>query len=528
MEEKCSRIITATDKGRSPVGSTPATRDDFGSSPNTPSVVSTPHSRTEIATSPKGTTIDPDSIPKELDSSHTPNLSAETLNVDARLKQAVDQVLHLKRQSLVDQTASVDYYVSPELSKACLDNFCKHYLVDIFQDFINLKLMYLLPDIINFREISIQPSTRILYFSILYHGSLMISPETRPYVENLTQLMYVQCLRAMPAWRKHVSGTKTDLITAILLMRASWEQCDTEFSWTMYTLVCGCVRKLDIHNLDQAFASPVVDTTSCTEGADHHRKGFWALVLTDIFFRMLHDKPAILTANMAEWHVNLPSIDTAAVAAEPVIPTLTFFVRSRLTFLLLRLDILSHDAEDKNSIIKSIEGLCEEIEALFQEWSVEDSMAAYEEIAGFWWMLCELTLTAYCSMMTMSRELAVLQSGLSDASTVADNVPITLLSVNIARRIINLANLAIRNYPGTAAVSCFFSAFRCYVAYGCLAKHLFTSDPKASNSSAESDMVLLEEVAHKVATIAERDKDLVPLVGAFHDLNRSIRAKWED
>lgn len=150
-------------------------------------------------------------------------------------------------------------------------------------------------------------------------------------------------------------------------MRAAWEQCDSEFSWSMYTLVCGCVQNLNMHNLDQVFSSPVMDPKSLSDGADHHRKGFWALVLVDLFFRLLHDKPAILTANMAEWHVNLPSIDTAA---EPVIPTLTFFVRSRLTFLLLRLDILSHDGEDKNSVIKRIEGLCEEIEALFLEWSV--------------------------------------------------------------------------------------------------------------------------------------------------------------
>lgn len=155
-------------------------------------------------------------------------------------------------------------------------------------------------------------------------------------------------------------------------------------------------------------------------------------------------------------------------------------------------------------------------------------MAEYEDIAGFWWMLCDLTLTGYCSMMTMSRELAVLQSGLSDASTVTDIVPITLLSVNIARRIINLASLVLGKYPCTAAASCVFSAFRCYVAYGCLAKHLFTSDPRKPGSTAETDMVLLEQVAQRMATIAERDKDLTPLVRTFHELNRSIRAKWED
>jgi hypothetical protein len=154
-------------------------------------------------------------------------------------------------------------------------------------------------------------------------------------------------------------------------MRTAFQQCDVEFSWTMYKLVCHCVRKLNMHNLDQTFLSPFMDPKLPTEGADQHRKGFWALVLIDLFFRLLHDKPAIITANMAAWRVNLPSINAASELAEHVVPTLTFLVKSRLTFLLLRFfDMLSQNIEDKNSVIDRIEGLCEEIDALFQEWSV--------------------------------------------------------------------------------------------------------------------------------------------------------------
>ncbi|KAH7142219.1 hypothetical protein EDB81DRAFT_691713 [Dactylonectria macrodidyma] len=491
--------------------------------------MSTQSPRAESATLSTGPTADRDSVAEEPEASCSTNRPAKPLNPDACLKQALDQVLHLKRQSLDKQTASLDYSIQPELSKACLDNFCKHYHVDIFPDFINIKLMYLIPDIIDLQEISIDPAALILYYSILYHGSLFIPSEMTPPDENLIQTMYVRCLRALPPWQKKASGTKTDLITSILLMRAALQQCDFEFSWSMYKLVCHCVRKLGMHNIDQNFPSSFLVPKLEAGGADQHRKGFWALVLVDLFFRMLHDKPAIITANLAEWRVNLPSLNTVPEVAEHVVPTLTFLVKSRLTFLLLRFfDMLGQEAEDKNSLIKHIEGLCQEIEALLQEWSVTDSMTACEDNAGLWWMLYDLTLTSYCSMMIMSRELAILQSGLSGTSTASDDVPITLLSVNIARRIMDLARLGLGKYPSPAAASCVFGAFRCYVAYGCLAKHLYTSGPIEPGSTAETDMALLEQVAQMLTVIAESDQDLMPLVRTLHELNRTIRAQWKE
>lgn len=152
-------------------------------------------------------------------------------------------------------------------------------------------------------------------------------------------------------------------------MRAALEQCDFDFGWKMYNSVCFCVRKLNIHNLDQLFPTSMNPTVS-DERADHQRKGFWALMLVELFFRLLHDKPAIITENITEWRVNLPSITAPQEPPEHVATTLTFLVKSRLTFLLLRFDILSRDAGDSDSVVTRVEELCEEIEGLVQEWSV--------------------------------------------------------------------------------------------------------------------------------------------------------------
>ena len=78
--------------------------------------------------------------------------------------------------------------------------------------------MNLIPDIIDMPEVNIDPASRALYYSVLYHGSLLVSTDQAPQEINLTERIYLYCLRAIPAWRRQATGTKTDLITAILMV----------------------------------------------------------------------------------------------------------------------------------------------------------------------------------------------------------------------------------------------------------------------------------------------------------------------
>lgn len=154
-------------------------------------------------------------------------------------------------------------------------------------------------------------------------------------------------------------------------MRASFQQCDFKRSWDMYKIVCQCVQTLNMHNIDQSLSNTLMNPELLSDEPDHHRQGLWALVLVDLFFRLLHDKPAIMTANLTEWRVNLPWLSANPESTEHVVPTLVFIVKSRLTFLLLRFfEIFDQDKKDKNSAIKHVTGLCTEIEDLFEEWSV--------------------------------------------------------------------------------------------------------------------------------------------------------------
>lgn len=247
IEIKCSGLVTASPQAGSQGES--ITLDDHGfaircSVPPLPSTES-PGTQSTISGTSKTET---DSIADEPTSSCSANCPTTPANAPTLLKQAFDQVLDLKRQNLNKQTTYLNNHVQPELSKACIKSkdltisahqllslltlvvkpgwppltdyvdFFKHYKIDTFPGFINIKLMHLIPDIIDMPEISIDPAVLVVYYSILYHGSLTTAAEMTQRENNFTHRMYLCCLRTVPTWQRQIAGTKTDLIAAILIV----------------------------------------------------------------------------------------------------------------------------------------------------------------------------------------------------------------------------------------------------------------------------------------------------------------------
>ncbi|KAH6971433.1 hypothetical protein BKA56DRAFT_495011 [Ilyonectria sp. MPI-CAGE-AT-0026] len=522
--------MTASPPAGSRRGSIATDTHGFGIHCSVPPLLSTesPGAQSTISWTSK-TETETETIAEEPNSSSSTNYPTTPANVPTLLKQALEQVLDLKRQSFSKETTYLDSSIPPELSKAFIANFFKHYKIDTFPGFINVKLMQLIPDIVDIPEISIDPAALVLYYSILYHGSLPAPAVMAERGNGIPDRMYRCCLRIVPSWQRQIAGTKTDLITAILVMRASFQQCDFKRSWDMYKIVCQCVQTLNMHNIDQSLSNTLMNPELLSDEPDHHRQGLWALVLVDLFFRLLHDKPAIMTANLTEWRVNLPWLSANPESTEHVVPTLVFIVKSRLTFLLLRFfEIFDQDRKDKNSAIKHVTGLCTEIEDLFEEWSVRDSMTKHEETHAYWWMLYDLLATGYCAMMMMVHKIAEFPSDHSGARRVSEEASTTLLSVHIARRVMDLVRLSLGRYPSPAAACNVFGAFRCCIAYGYLARHLFQSDPREPGSTAETDIKLLEQVAESMSAISKMDEDILPLVRTLYELNRAIHARWEE
>lgn len=137
-------------------------------------------------------------------------------------------------------------------------------------------------------------------------------------------------------------------------------------SWKIYTYACEYAQGLKLHNLDG-------DDDSASFGKseiDANRKGFWELIQLDLFFRLILSKPPTLTANMNSWRVNLPWLSTEPEPHSLGVPTMTFLVSSRVTFILARFfQVLDHAKRYNDpELLPKVEDLCSEIVELYVEW----------------------------------------------------------------------------------------------------------------------------------------------------------------
>ena len=137
-------------------------------------------------------------------------------------------------------------------------------------------------------------------------------------------------------------------------------------------------------------------------------------------------------------------------------------------------------------------------------------MKKYEDHISNWWMLYDLALTGYCSILIMMHKVAGFK----------------LRRVKVARRVMDMVYLSLSKYPSPATASSLFGAFRCYVAYACLAEHLLNGDTREPGPCATTDIALLDKVADSMSVVARMDGDFIPLMRTLQDLNSNIHAKW--
>lgn len=140
----------------------------------------------------------------------------------------------------------------------------------------------------------------------------------------------------------------------------------------MYTYATEYAQKLNLHNLDahthtDMNLSPVDETK-----LDLDRKGFWELIQIDFFFRLLFNKPPSITSDLNSWNVNLPWLSTNAEQPDiNAVPTITFLVNSRMTFILSRFfQELENPNCNEEEMRPKTEELCQEINQAFAEWQL--------------------------------------------------------------------------------------------------------------------------------------------------------------
>lgn len=141
---------------------------------------------------------------------------------------------------------------------------------------------------------------------------------------------------------------------------------DHKLAWKMHKLCNDLAQALNLHSLDGGDYSGITSS----KWSDDDRRGFWCLIQTDLFFRLLMDKPPSLTANM--WNVNLPWIN--AGYREQTQPydneqLVVFIASSRITMVLIRFFDLSDGsaAISADDLSHKTATLCTEIELILAE-----------------------------------------------------------------------------------------------------------------------------------------------------------------
>ncbi|KAF5004987.1 hypothetical protein FDECE_8512 [Fusarium decemcellulare] len=350
LEEKCLHLVSNL--------SAEARSQERQSSPASFDVESLAHvvptsgqhtTSSPVTTSTAQTAPEIDPMAGEASSSCIAKRPQHSLDTSTLLKRAFDQVLGLKQQSINEWIACSDVCIRQKISKACVQNFCKHYQLDIFPNFINTKLMHLIPDIIAMPEVSLDPATVVLYYGILYQESLVASTDLTRQDKYLTQSIYACCLREMPTWLQ--KGTN----------RLAF---DVNQMWADGNL--GGLKNSD----------------RLSSEANQDRGSLWGLALADLIFRLIHDKPALLMADLAEWQVNVPWLDVEPKHLQPHVPTLVSLAKSQLVLILLRFfDTVDREGENKAAMADHVRFLCAEVEQLFLEWAVEPEDVVTKDIA---------------------------------------------------------------------------------------------------------------------------------------------------
>ncbi|KAK1854556.1 fungal specific transcription factor [Colletotrichum chrysophilum] len=457
----------------------------------------------------------------------TPSATPE-IDTAAILKDAVDQVQRLRLQTIATATITENVTIPPELCKQWIENYFTHMQTEMFVSLINLKLIKLIPDLLDLPHVHLDPAILVVYYGILYHGCALGATFEGNAGSGLqyVRMLYLCCLRSLPLWQREATGTTTDFIAAIFMCRTAAECFDEELSWRMYTYATDYAQKLNIHNLDAHTEGTSVLLDQAKLDAD--RKGFWEMIQIDFFFRLLFNKPPSITASINSWKVNLPWLSADAQPDINAVPTIAFLVGSRQTFILSR---FFQELENSNCTEEEMrpktEDLCREIGQLFAEWGVEEwvTKTMSSENKSEAWMMSDIAMSGYTYVIFMLRKLSVLRSN-SPRPVMSDaDVPDSPLAVDASRRLLSVVHMVLVKNPFPETMCVLFGMYRLYVAYACLMNSvLHSADVRAHMD----DVGLLEQLCDVMTVASRGEKDFVPLIRAIQSLGMEVKRRLNE
>ncbi|KLO97453.1 Uncharacterized protein LW93_3431 [Fusarium fujikuroi] len=428
----------------------------------------------------------------------------------AVLQEALRRVQDLNLQALSVETVTATIDVPPELAKTWIQRYFEVMPTDIFLSLVDRRVIELLPDMIGLPHIRLDPAILVVYYYILRMGCTIpvIDQEQNVHFTGIhyARSMYICCLRAIPNWQREAVGSTTDLVAATMLVgipislhlsyfssdlqtQAASDALDPQLSAQLFQLASKYAIGLDLHNTD----SPNYPSGFGQDNIDEVRRGFWELMHYEFFHRLVYDDPPTMTAQMKQWIVSLPWLESCKRPVSQEVPTIRFIFKSRLTFILaeffMLLENISRYLESES--FTQVLALCQQIYDLYKDW----------DIVIF--MLHKASLTT----AELPQEISQL--------------PIAL---NASRQVLKAGNELLKQCPYAVTLYYLFGTYQVDAAYACLVSSLMRLP---ESHTARADLRLLEDFTRDVSTLVVEGESFRPLLAALRTLNSSVYEKLD-
>ncbi|KAM0214722.1 hypothetical protein ACHAQD_008620, partial [Fusarium lateritium] len=367
----------------------------------------------------------------------TPHNPIREMDAMTVLKDAVDHVQELRRRTFGTTVVTSSLDIPTDLAKTWVANFFKHMPAWMFISLVNRRIIEMLPDIINLPHIHVDPVILVIYYSVIYHGccvkaSNVASTDGLAYMKS----SFLGCLRVLPSWEREASGTMTDLIAALFTSRMAAEFFDYDLAWRTFKYACQYCQDLNLHKLDSDESDTFFSEAKC----DEERRGFWEVIQIDLFYRLILNTPPAITNNI--WKVNLPWLDPNSDSLPQGMQTTAFLASSRVSLIIARFFAMLDDPENttRSEIVAKTEDLCREMQQIFTEWQLIEWMEAAQDNEQEIWVVADVILTGYTSIIYMFRKMALLDSNSPRPPTTDLDIPDSPIVEDAARRLIAALN----------------------------------------------------------------------------------------
>jgi hypothetical protein len=324
------------------------------------------------------------------------------------IEAAMSEISRLENKQ--ERDVSVPPQIPKEQAKKWVNLYYESYQFEGFRIPLEKSFLLSVPDLLEIRHVSLDATSRLIYYSVLLQG-IMMDPDDTVQRGGIVRSLYRTTIGLIDSWLDQLKNTPEDVFAAFLMISMTLEGCDSELSWKIFGHACSIAKALGYFSLDGDPKGPDGHICPAQESFQHRsevernrmRFEFWHLLRTDCLFRLAFGKPALLPEG--SWAVNLPDPSITGVDdASTHFIQIHFLASMRLTLVVLKyLDWVNGESDQNAATYDSwLDDLIAEVEAILSDWNVEELMSNTKESINTWFF-ADILFTSYRIIIVLSQ-----------------------------------------------------------------------------------------------------------------------------